>query len=228
MPDPIVERAALSSLTPHPRNYREHPEDQLAHIMQSLREHGFYRNVVVARDGTILAGHGVVQAAQQLGLEDVPVVRLPIDRDDPRALKVLAGDNEMSRSALVDDRALTTLLKQIMDEDPIGLLGTGFDEMQLAALVMVTRPEDEVRSFDEAAEWVGMPEFSVGERILKMFVSFASDEDFVEFCERNGFGRTLRAFREETRKHTYSSWYPEKENTDLSAVGFEETDDGGS
>lgn len=53
----------LSELRPHPRNYRHHPERQLIHIAMSLHQNGFYRNVVAARDGTILAGHGVVLAA---------------------------------------------------------------------------------------------------------------------------------------------------------------------
>jgi hypothetical protein len=49
-----TEIVALSSLRPHPRNYREHPEDQIEHLMQSIRANGFYRNIVVARDGTII------------------------------------------------------------------------------------------------------------------------------------------------------------------------------
>ena len=60
---------SVEDLTPHPQNYRDHPQDQIAHIVRSIEEHGFYRNVVVAKDNTILAGHGVVQAAQQLGMK---------------------------------------------------------------------------------------------------------------------------------------------------------------
>jgi ParB-like chromosome segregation protein Spo0J len=69
-----AEFVPLASLKPHPRNYRIHPDDQLEHIIKSIQEHGFYRNVVAARDGTILAGHGVVQAALKMGLKGVPVV----------------------------------------------------------------------------------------------------------------------------------------------------------
>jgi len=92
----------VASLKPHPVNYRKHPEDQLRHIERSVKEHGFYRNVVVARDGTILAGHGVVLAAKRLKRDKVPVIRLPLAADDLRALKVLTSDNEISRLAEVD------------------------------------------------------------------------------------------------------------------------------
>ena len=51
VPEFTVETAAIADLTEHPRNYRRHPEDQVIHIEQSIREHGLYRNVVVARDG---------------------------------------------------------------------------------------------------------------------------------------------------------------------------------
>ena len=82
----------ITGLKDHPRNYRTHPEDQIEYLMESIRQHGFYRNVVVARDSTVLAGHGVVEAARRLGLEKVSVIRLDLDADSPQALKVLAAD----------------------------------------------------------------------------------------------------------------------------------------
>lgn len=53
-----IEHVDPKRLKPHPRNYRGHPDDQLAHIERSIRDNGVYRNVLVARDYTILAGHG--------------------------------------------------------------------------------------------------------------------------------------------------------------------------
>lgn len=101
------ETVPLDGLAAHPRNYRRHPDDQLAHLERSIREHGFYRNVIVAKDGTILAGHGVVEAASRAGIREIPVVRLPIAPESPQALRILTGDNELMRLAEVDDRLLT-------------------------------------------------------------------------------------------------------------------------
>lgn len=131
----VAEEVAIGDLRPHPRNYRRHPEDQLAHIEASIRSNGFYRNIVVARDGTILAGHGVVEAARRLGIERVPVVRLDVAPDDPRALRVLAGDNEIGKLAEVDDRALTEMLREIK-ESTEGLLGTGVDAEKLLEMLV--------------------------------------------------------------------------------------------
>jgi hypothetical protein len=154
-----AEVVPIESLTPHPRNYREHPEDQIEHLIASLQQYGQFRNVVVARDGTILAGHGVVEAAWRADWTTIEVRRLDLDAGSPEALKILTLDNELGRFAQDDDRALSELLKQIHDDAVGGLVGTGYDEMMLANLVMVTRAANEIGDFNEAAEWVGMPEF---------------------------------------------------------------------
>jgi ParB family chromosome partitioning protein len=103
----VTEMRALEDLKEHPRNYRVHPQDQIDHIKASIQEHGVYRNVVVARDNTILAGHGVVKALRQLGVVAGPVAVMDLDPNDPRALKLLAGDNEVEHLAEQDDRVLT-------------------------------------------------------------------------------------------------------------------------
>ena len=153
-----IKYVSVSELKPHPKNYRAHPDDQLEHIIQSIKDNGHYRNVVVAQDNIILAGHGVVKASSKMGLESIPVVQLDVPHDDPKAIKVLTGDNEIAHLGLVDDRLLTELLKEVKDYDMNGLLGTGYDDAMLASLVMVTRPKSEIEDFDAAAEWVGMPE----------------------------------------------------------------------
>ena len=210
-----VEIVLLSDLKPHPRNYRTHPPDQLAHIIRSIEEHGIYRNVVVARDYTILAGHGVVKALTQMGRTEVPVMRLPIDPDSPQALKVLAGDNEIGHLAEVDDRMFTEILKEIKDLGE--LMGTGYDDMMLANLVYVTRPESEIADFDEAAAWAdaGMPEFANGAAPFKLVVSFRSEADRAEFAEKF----ELRILKREAK--TWATWWPYRGPEDHSALRFE-------
>jgi hypothetical protein len=97
--------------------------------------------------------------------------------DDPRALKLLAGDNEISRLAEIDDRALTDMLKEIKLADPDGLLGTGFDDAMLANLLFVTRPASEIADMDVAGQWVGMPEYEEGRDLPRLIITFAKPED---------------------------------------------------
>lgn len=204
----------VADLVEHPRNYREHPPEQIRHMVESMRQHGVYRNVVVANDRkTLLAGHGVVKAAREAGVEEILVVELPYAPTDPRALKVVAADNELANLAEIDDRILTEILKEVKDFDVDGLLGTGVDEQMLANMVMVTRPANEIRNLNEAAEWVGMPEFVPEPAALKITVQFLSAEDRARFLKLVGYDAVS-----ELRP---SLWWPKRKHDDLASIRFE-------
>ena len=208
------ETVAIADLRPHPRNYRGHPEDQLAHLVRSLKRFGVYRNIVAAKDGTILAGHGVVEAAKKAGLKSVPIIRLNVAPESSAAIKVLVGDNEIEHLAEQNDRLLSQLLKQVKDDDVEGLLGTGFDDMMLTNFVMVTRPESEIKDFDEAAAWVGMPEYE-DVKVIKVVVNFRNDKDRSAFAKKLGVSLT---------ENTKSVWWPPRKrgtSSEPSNVVFE-------
>jgi len=207
-----TEMVNVGDLQRHPRNYKIHPQDQIEHLIESIRRFGVYRNVTIAKDGTILAGHGVVQAALQMGMESIPVLRLDLEPDDPRALKLLTGDNEITNLAEVDDRGLTEMLREIKESAPEGLLGTGFSDMMLASLVMVTRPQSEIADFDEAAEWVGMPEYNGVAAPIGMMIHFRTMEDKLEL------GRQLKL---EVNMETKSLWWPFKARDDVKSIAIE-------
>lgn len=218
---PPARPVPVAELRPHPRNYRAHPADQLAHLRASIERHGFYRNVVAARDLTILSGHGATQAARDLGLETVPVVVLPIDPDDPRALQVLAGDNEIAHLGEIDDRALSVLLKEIRDAEET-LLGTGYDDAMLANLVYVTRHASEIRDLDEAAHWVGMPEYGDGARgtEIVLHLRFETREDHARCLKLLGLPDYDPSVG--GRQQAVSSWWPPRARADLGSLGFVE------
>jgi hypothetical protein len=201
----------IEELKPHPRNYRKHPADQIRHIVKSLEVHGVYRNVVVARDFTILAGHGVVEAAKKAGLTEIPVCILDVDAESPEALKVLVGDNYQSHLAEDDDRLLSEVLREIK-ETTDDLLSTGFDEKMLANLVLVTRPETEIPNLNAAMEWVGLPEYAEkgdiaedGDTVPKLVISFPSKQDRERFIEMNNLVITNKL------RECWSCWWPRKE-----------------
>ena len=207
-----IQQVNINSIKPHPRNYKTHPADQVEHLKRSITDNGIYRNVIVASDNVILAGHGVVTAARALGLTSVPILKLPIHSTHINAIKLLAADNEVSHLGEVDDRALTDILKEIMDT--ADLLGTGYDDKMLANLLYVTRPASEIESVDHAAEWVGMPEYESQDENDKIIVQFETATDKAKFCDLLGF-----PFSEKKKD---SQWYPYRERQDWTAVKFEE------
>lgn len=213
-----TEIVPIDSLRPHPDNYRGHDAAQVAHIVESIKAVGYYRNTVIAKDGTILAGHGVIEACKQLGVVKVPVVRLNIGPMTIAAKRVLTGDNEISRIAEVDDRKLTMLLKEIHDSNE-GLLGTGFDARQLANLVFITRPENEIKDFAAAAEWVGMPEYDEKSedwgKTLVLEITFQNEKDREQFLETYPIKVKRRI------GNRWSTTWPLMENHDKKSIVFE-------
>jgi hypothetical protein len=69
-----VERWPISKLIPYARNAGTHSDEQVALIAASIREWGWTVPVLVDEQGTLIAGHGRVLAAQQLGITDVPTM----------------------------------------------------------------------------------------------------------------------------------------------------------
>ena len=129
-----TEIVLIKDLKPHPRNYRKHPKEQLNHIVESIKENKIYRNVVIAKDNTILAGHGVIEGLQILEATEAPCIRLNIEPDSPEALKVLAGDNEIANLANDNTFLLAELLKEVSDKTD-NLIGTGYTDSTLEDLL---------------------------------------------------------------------------------------------
>lgn len=146
-------------------------------------------------------------------MEQILALRLDISPEDPRALKLLTADNEIAHLAEIDDRMFTELLKEIKDLDTDGLFGTGYDEQMLSALLMTTRTSSEIRDSNEAAQWVGMPEFGEAERIPTLVMKFRNEEDRAEFVKKNSLQTTYKG-------SIWTSWWPKKDREDLASVRF--------
>ena len=73
-PDLVVSTLPVSSLVPYAENARTHSPSQVAQIAASIAEFGFVNPVLVDAEGVLIAGHGRVMAAKQLGLATVPVL----------------------------------------------------------------------------------------------------------------------------------------------------------
>ena len=127
-----IERMALEALTPYAHNARTHSEAQVAQIAASIAEFGFVNPVLIDGDGTIIAGHGRLLAARQLGLSDVPVVRLAHLTDTQRRALTIA-DNRIAENAGWNDELLRIELGELKLAD-FDLSLIGFDADALDAL----------------------------------------------------------------------------------------------
>ena len=124
-----IEWLETKGLIPYAKNSRTHSEAQVAQIAGSIKEFGFNNPVLVDEDNGIIAGHGRVMAAQKLGLQAVPCIRLAHLSDTQRKAYVIA-DNRLALNAGWDDQMLTLELQELDGEDfDLSLLGFEADEL---------------------------------------------------------------------------------------------------
>src|ERR1700682_789272 len=71
-----IEHVAPQSLRPYAGNARIHAKKQIKQIARSIERFGFTNPILVSNDREVIAGHGRLRAAQQLGLTSVPIVVL--------------------------------------------------------------------------------------------------------------------------------------------------------
>ena len=84
-------------LKPYPKNAKKHPDEQVTHIANSIREFGFRQPIVVDKDNTVVIGHGRLMAAKKLNLDTVPVVRAD-DLTEAQINALRLADNKTNES----------------------------------------------------------------------------------------------------------------------------------
>ena len=131
-----VESIPLDRVLPYAANARTHPDEQIAQIAASIAEFGFNVPVLLDDAGVLIAGHGRVLAAQRLGLDAVPAIRLGhLSEAQARAYRL--ADNQIALNSGWDESLLAAELRALRtDAVDIGLLG--FDQGTLDGLLAET------------------------------------------------------------------------------------------
>jgi len=115
-----IEMWPVADLSPYVKNARTHPQEQVDQIAASMERFGFTIPMLVAENGTIIAGHGRLMAAAQLGMAEVPVMVARGWSDEDRRLYTLA-DNRLAETSEWDPETLQ------VEWDELNALGLGDD-----------------------------------------------------------------------------------------------------
>ena len=92
-----IEQLKVAELTPYARNSRTHSVEQISQVAASIQEFGFTNPILIDKDGEIIAGHGRVMAAKQIGIDHVPCIRLDHLSDAQKRAYVIA-DNKLTEN----------------------------------------------------------------------------------------------------------------------------------
>jgi DNA modification methylase len=142
MPKPLaVTYLPTKSLKPYPGNARTHSPQQIRQIAESIRRFGFTNPILIDRSRMVIAGHGRLKAAERLGLDSVPVIRLEHLNEAERRAYILA-DNKLAEKAGWDPEILRIELQYLADVS-FDLTLTGFEtsEIDLALAPQSAEPE---------------------------------------------------------------------------------------
>jgi hypothetical protein len=159
------------------RNYRKHSGTNKSRIARSLKDYGAGRSCVVDRDGYLIAGNGVYEQAQKLGMrvkevesdgtELVVVKRTDLGVNDERRKGLAFADNatsdnvEWNRELLVEDfdkKFLANFGVEIKDTEMLSQLdyvGIYYEpdckpELRLADCVDFRKFNEKIKVIDES------------------------------------------------------------------------------
>jgi len=185
----------------NPREITEHDYEALKN---AIKEFGIVDPIIVnKKENQIIGGHMRVRAAQELGMEEVPVYYIDLPENRAKILNLALNriQGRWNREKLE---------KMIYDlsQAEVNLPLTGFEDWELE--FYNPGPID-----DSKKEWIGMPAFEPIDDSLKIIIHFENEANRDEFIQKYAFRIA------EKGKRTWSTWYPFKEKVDESSVKYE-------
>lgn len=146
----------VDELIPHPKNPNTHPQNQIKILAQNIRYHGWRHPIVVSKlSGYIVAGHGRLEAAKELGVSIIPVEFQNFSSED-NELAVLVGDNRLAELSSLDLNGLQDIVDGFK-ETSFDTILAGFEPADLDALLGEKTPDFE----DEAEKELTQSEVTI-------------------------------------------------------------------
>jgi DNA modification methylase len=139
-----IEYRSVVELRPQKNNARTHSQKQIRQIANSIDTFGFTNPVLTDDQGSIIAGHGRVEAAMLLDMSEVPCIRLSTMSKEQIRAYVLA-DNKLALNAGWDEEILACELDGLLQikelEFDIGVTGFSFGEID--SLIEGVAPQED-------------------------------------------------------------------------------------
>ena len=117
-----IEYVDINSIKPYEKNAKQHPKEQIEQIKKSIEQFGMDDPIGVWKD-EIVEGHGRLLACKELGMTEVPIIRLDHLSDEERKAYMLAH-NKLTMNSDFDIDILTSELDDILNID---MSDFGFD-----------------------------------------------------------------------------------------------------
>ena len=138
-----IKQVKIVDLKPYDKNARTHSPKQVEEIARSIKVFGFTNPVLIDQKNMIIAGHGRVMGAKELGMTEVPVIRIEYLSEAEKRAYILA-DNKLAEKAGWDKEILAIELQELMIiEDDFDITLTGFETPEIDLILDLDNATDE-------------------------------------------------------------------------------------
>lgn len=148
-----VEYIPIDDIKPYEKNAKIHTEEQIEQIKKSIEEFGMNDPIGIWRDNIIIEGHGRLMACKELGMEEVPVIRLDDLTDDQRKAYTLIHNQTTMNTGFDLD-----ILNEELESIELDMSDFGFDNIELDN---IDEPEEIIE--DEVPEVPEEPKAKLGD-----------------------------------------------------------------
>jgi len=131
-----VEYISIDDIKTYENNAKLHPAEQIEQIKKSIQEFGFNDPIAIDENNVIIEGHGRYIACNELGIKEVPIIRLEgLDEEHKKAYMLV--HNKLTMNSNFDIELLSYELEDIS----IDMSDYGFD-------MEIEEPEQEIEEVE--------------------------------------------------------------------------------
>jgi hypothetical protein len=167
-----VEYVPTDRLKTYEKNAKIHTAEQIEQIKKSIQEFGFNDPIAVWKDNEIIEGHGRLIAALELGIEELPIIRLDNLTDEQRKAYTLVH-NKLTMNTGFDFSFLAEELSSIVDID---MSEFGFGSFEL------NTDEDDILPERYDNEYLG--QYGEGDTLTTVVTITCLTEQEVDFIKK--------------------------------------------
>lgn len=198
-----IEEINIDEIKEYSRNTKAHPKEQIEKIKRSIEEFGFNVPLILDKDNVLIAGHGRVYAAKELGLKKLPIIRKSdLSKAQIKAYRI--ADNKIAESGWIFDNLVAEI--QDLNKQDFDLSILGFTDLQLESYL-------DTEIIDINKEYEGMPSYNAEN--LDAYQSIILH--FKDAKDRDAFAELVN---DTITDKTKFLWYPKREDDKVADLRY--------
>lgn len=131
--DMRIEIFDVGKIKPYQNNAKEHPQEQIEQIKDSIKEFGFNDPIAIDENNIVIEGHGRLIAIKELGYKEVPVIKLKHLNEKQKKAYIIAH-NKLTLNTEFDMEVLSKEF-EYLKENSENLENTGFSLEEIDEII---------------------------------------------------------------------------------------------